>query len=93
MNWSKVKDINGNPVGIGTRVRLLKIADFLRRDLPKDEIERLDSMVGGIFVVDEIDEYGSPWILATWTQGEGKCLIHSLALDSDEMEVVSQPDV
>ena len=71
----------------------MKIADFLRRDLPKDEIERLESMVGGVFEVDEIDEYGSPWIMATWPQGEERRFSHSLALDSDEMEVVSQPDV
>ena len=92
MNWSKVKDINGTPVGIGTRVRLLKIAEFLRRDLPKEEVDQLESMIGGIFEVTEIDEYGSPWISSSWPQGEGQCHGHSLALDSDEMVVVSQPE-
>ena len=92
MKRSKVKDIHGNTVCLGTRVRLLKIADFLRKRLPRDEVEQLDSMVGEVFTVEEIDEYGWPWISKSFPTGDDGCQGHSLALDSDEFEVVSQSE-
>ena len=59
-------DRNGTPVHVGTRVRLLKLAAFLERDLPADEWQRLQTMVGEVFEVYEIDEYGSAWVEKWW---------------------------
>jgi hypothetical protein len=81
-------DCNGRPVSVGTRVRVLKIASSLERDLPLDERADLHSMVGEVFQIDEIDEYGSAWIEKTWREDNGQSRSHRLSLDSDKMEAV-----
>jgi hypothetical protein len=80
-------DRNGQPVTVGTRVRVLEIAPFLKRDLPDDEWMDLQSMVGEVFEVYEVDEDGAAWVEKVWDDGEGGSRSHSLALDSHEMEV------
>lgn len=80
-------DRTGRPVRMGTRVRLLHIAPFLKRDLPVDEVHELEAMVGEVFDVYEVDEDGRAWIEKEWRDGDG-LRSHSLALASHEMEVV-----
>jgi hypothetical protein len=81
-------DRNGQPVIAGTRVRVLEIASFLKRDLPSDEWQDLETMVGEVFEVYEIDEYGAAWVEKSFTEGDGAHRTHGLALASHEMEVV-----
>jgi hypothetical protein len=81
------RDRAGRPVGVGTRVRLLGIAPFLKRDLPRDEVRELEAMVGEIFEVYEVDEDGWAWIEKEWRDGDG-LHSHSLGLAPHEMEVV-----
>jgi hypothetical protein len=58
--------------------------------LPHDEIEDVRSMIGEVFEVYEIDEYGSPWVEKSWHFPEDdKYKSHSIALDSNEMELVN----
>ena len=46
-------------------------------------------MIGEIFEVEEIDEYGSAWIRKSWeNEEEGTCIGHSIALAPHEMELV-----
>ena len=46
-------------------------------------------MIGEIFEVEAIDEYGSPWFSKDWhNEYEGTCFAHSIALDAQEMELV-----
>jgi hypothetical protein len=80
-------DRNGRPVTVGTRVRVLDIARFTA-GLPSDECAEIATMLGEVFEVYEIDEYGSAWVEKLWDDGGGKSQSHSLALDSHEMEVV-----
>lgn len=84
-------DCNGRPVGLGTRVRVLEVAEFLRRDLPPDEWRDLKTMVGEVYEVNEIDEYGVAWVEKWWHHADGGRHSHSLALESHEMEVVDNP--
>ena len=74
------KDRNGNVVRVGDRVRLVCLlpGNWLE-ELPHEEKRDVMSMIGEVFVVEEIDELGSPWI---------RKLSHSIALASDEMELV-----
>lgn len=84
-------DKHGRVVAIGSRVRLIQLPSSLLSELPKDEVEALRSMVGEIFEVTEIDEYGKPWIGKAWSSPEeGQYAGHSLALDSEEMELVDE---
>ena len=47
-------------------------------------------MIGEVFEIEEIDEYGSPWIRKSWPlDNEGNCHGHSIALASHEMELIA----
>ncbi len=76
---------------VGTRVRLLGLSGKWLDDLPRDEKRDVLSMIGEIFEVEEIDEYGHPWISESWPDEEaGRCHSHSIALEANEMEVVKE---
>jgi len=82
-------DRNGRPVNVGTRVRVLEIAPSLKERLPPDEVRALETMVGEVFEVYEIDQHGAAWVEKLWNEPDGGSCSHSLALESHEMEVVN----
>lgn len=85
------KDRNGHPVKVGARVRLLCLLGKWLEELPEDEKCDVLSMVGEVFEVEEIDEYGYPWIRKSWSnEDEGTCNSHSIALEPQEMELVDE---
>lgn len=85
------QDKAGNIVRVGARVRLLSLSGEWLDGLPADERQDVHSMIGGIFEVKEIDEYGRPWIEKWWPgDRSGTCRGHSVALDSSEMELVDE---
>ena len=82
------KDRNGRSVAVGTRVRIVALSESFLSSLPDDELADVKSMIGEVFEVYEIDEYGSPWVGKGWeTVAEGDYRGHHVALDSWEMEV------
>lgn len=86
---SEPRDKFGRIVRVGARVRLIGLSGQWLDDLPSDEKPNVLSMVGDIFEVEEIDEYGSPWVRKSWpNEVEGTCRSHSIALAPDEMELV-----
>ncbi len=83
-------DCNGVSVGIGSRVRVLSLSGSWYDRLPEDERLRVDSMIGQEFDVEEIDEYGQPWVCKRWPNEEaGTCQSHSIALEPREMLWIS----
>ena len=72
----------------GTRVRILEIAHSLKTNLPADEWQELQEMLGQVFTVSGIDEWGQVWVEKWWNLPGEKSFCHSLRLDSHEMEVV-----
>ena len=43
-------------------------------------------MIGEEFAIEEIDEYGQPWVCKRWlNEVEGTCQSHSIALEPREM--------
>lgn len=82
-------DCNGRVVSVGARVRLIGLSGRWLEELPPDEKRDVLSMIGEVFLVEEIDEHGHPWIRKSWpNEEEGKCHSHSIALESTEMELV-----
>lgn len=76
---------------VGTRVRLMGLSRKWLDDLPPEEKRDVLSMIGEVFEVEEIDEYGYPWIRKSWPDEEaGRCHSHSIALEANEMEVVTE---
>ena len=83
------KDRNGHVVGVGSRVRLVCLSGRWLDDLPSDEKGDVLSMIGEEFEIEEIDEYGHPWIRKSWpNEAEGTCNSHSIALEPHEMELI-----
>ena len=86
---SLARDKFGQIVRIGARVRLLSLSGKWLEDLPAQERKDVLSMIGQVFAVEEIDEYGHPWVRKSWpNEADGECYSHSIALDSHEMELV-----
>ena len=79
----------GKRVTVGTRVRILQIAPYLKDSLPAEEWEELQTLVGEVFAVCEVDEYGAAWVEKWFESEENGRYCHSLSLAPDEMEVVS----
>ncbi len=84
-------DCNGRRVAVGSLVRVLSLAGDWFDKLPRDERASVASMVGEVFPIEEIDEYGSPWVCKNWpNEAAGTHLSHSVALASNEMEYVGE---
>jgi len=75
-------------VTVGCRVRVLTIPESVARPLAPDDRADLLSMLGEVFEVDEIDEWGQAWVRKQWSTGDGGYRYHSLGLASHEMERV-----
>jgi hypothetical protein len=80
-------DRSGQQVAVGAQVRVLRIAPSVLNDLPLAEVQHLEAMVGQVFEVYEIDEWGQAWVQTFWDPPRDECWGHSLGLDPDEMEV------
>jgi hypothetical protein len=83
------KDCNDIELGTGSRVRLLSLSGQWLNELPPDEIADVKSMIGKLFVIEEVDNYGQPWIRKSWIDSiEGTCHGHSIALEPHEAKCV-----
>jgi hypothetical protein len=88
----ETQDINGAPVRVGTRVRVLKMSDEIITQLSQTEADCVRSMEGEEFEVYEIDEWGGAWVETLWKSGAGEAQSHSLGLGPEQMEVVPSDD-
>lgn len=89
-NRRRPLDCNGVEVRVGSRVRVLSLSGDWYDKLPPDERALVDSMIGEVFVVEEIDDYGQPWVCKRWPdEVAGTCQSHSIALEPNEMLLVS----
>jgi len=85
-------DRNGKLVSVGSLVRVMQLSGSWFDHLPPDERVRVESMIGEVFPVEEIDQYGQPWVRKSWSnEAEGTCQSYSVALEPSELEFVSDP--
>lgn len=82
-----VVDIDGARVEVGDIVKVLEIDAFIKPE--KEEVEKVMSMVGEEFEVDEIDEHGRAWVTKWWRMAENEINAHGIALASQQMKLVS----
>jgi hypothetical protein len=85
----EARDINGVPVRVGTRVRVLRISDAVLSQLSESEAEAARAMEGAVLEVREIDEWGGAWVEQTRRAADGTPVSHELGLGPGQMEVVS----
>ena len=74
-------------------MRVLKLSGDWYDKLPEDEKSLVESMIGEEFVVEEIDEYGQPWVRKHWpNEAEGTCQSHAIALEPREMLSIGESE-
>jgi hypothetical protein len=82
-------DKNGAEVRVGDFVRVVEIPSDIT--LFNDEERRcVNSMLGEVFEVEEIDPLSCAEVTKWWTLGEGLSMSHSLNLSAQEMELVKR---
>ena len=81
-----VTDIDGAKVRFGDTVKVLAIDPSIK--LEKDEVEKVNSMVGEEFEVDELDEHGCAWVTKWWRTTENESEAHGISLTSQQMKLV-----
>lgn len=81
-----VTDIDGSKVRLGDTVKVLAIDPSI--ELEKDEQEKVKSMIGEEFEVDEIDEHGCAWVTKWWHATENESEAHGISLTSQQMKLV-----
>ena len=89
-NQKQPVDCNGNAVFTGDKIKLLKLSESLLSEIPEEEAMILESMIGKIFQIDEIDEFGNTWVNLCVYHGKGMNECHSYNLDSGEMELIQK---
>lgn len=83
------KDRAGKTIRVGARVRVLSLSGRWLDSLADEERARVLSLVGEVLEVEEIDEYGHPWVSKQWPgPDDGHWESHSVALQPNEMEIV-----
>lgn len=81
-------DFKGAQIYVGARVKVLSIDQSIMSELTESEVRDINSMLGEIFEVYEIDKYRQAWVEKWWHLGEGKSYSHSLGLSSNELEFI-----
>lgn len=84
----EAEDINGSPVYVGSRVRVLKISNAVLSLLSEADAEATRAMEGSVLEVNEIDEFGGAWVEDSWQAADGTTVTHTLGLGPEQMEVV-----
>ncbi|MGA0025822.1 MAG: hypothetical protein ACO3F9_14445 [Burkholderiales bacterium] len=88
----EAEDINGTPVYVGSRVRVLRISESVLSQLSEADAEATRAMFGSVLEVNEIDEFGGAWVEDTWQAADGTMVTHSLGLGPQQMDVVTESD-
>lgn len=88
----EAEDINGTPVYVGSRVRVLRISEAVLSQLSEADAEATRAMEGAVLEVNEIDEFGGAWVEDSWQAADGTVVTHSLGLGPQQMEVVTESD-
>lgn len=75
------RDRDGTPVGVGDRVTILEIPDWLVHDLPAHEAASIRACAGQSMEVGEIDRYGYLWMKQVLMDTSVAYLAQSFAIE------------
>jgi hypothetical protein len=80
----RTSDHAGKLVRVGNRVRLLCLTEVGVDELPPADRNDALAMVGGTYVISDIDDDGRPWIEHSWVDADQMERTLALALDPHE---------
>jgi hypothetical protein len=87
MSGQRAVDINGNIVKVGDFVRILAIEESVLADIDPKSQARVLSMINQNLAVYEVDQYDRAWVEQWWHEDSSNSTSHSLALDSQHIEL------
>ena len=87
----ETKDCFGQTVRVGDRVKVIGLSDAFIKSLPPEDHHHISQMIGGVFVVEEIDDGGQAWVTKWWSIGGGSDA-HAIGLASPEMALTPLAD-
>jgi len=82
-------DCKGMEVQVGSAIRVLEIDATFLNSLQDEERQRVSSMIGEIFEVEEISQGGYATVSKEWDLGDGHVESHSISLAPKEMKLVT----
>lgn len=83
-----MQDSRGRLISVGMKVRVLAIDAAITNKLPEKALGDINSMLGGVFEVYEIDEHQHAWVEKWWGLDTKNPYSHSLALINSQIEIV-----
>ena len=86
----EVADRHGNPVRVGSSVRLLYIDPRVMQNLPEEEVVCVASMLNDVLYVYEIRN-GTICVEKNWDRGNGMTESHLLTVSGNDVEWVDSP--
>lgn len=87
----KSKDINGDVVFVGDRVRIISIDPVFLDGLPDDEKKCVRSMIGQTLEIEKI-EGKYIYISQSWQFSDESYQFHTVCLAPNEIELVEKKD-
>jgi hypothetical protein len=88
MSSSLLQDCHGKTIAPGDIVKIISLSKEFIRDFPSDERILIESMVGQLFKIYGVDEFGQPYVIKEWHDEHGQLQTHVIALDPHEMEKI-----
>jgi hypothetical protein len=83
-----IVDCKGRPVKLGDLVRITQLPPaYLAKVEPADRVA-LTAMIGKVYIVDDIDDFGQAWVTEMRDNGDGTHDGTGVGLASDEMELI-----
>ena len=88
MRGQEITDRLGQPIQLGSRVRVIEIPPDALNDRSVEEHSRISSMLGEVLEVIEIDPQGGVWVEKWWHLSPSRSASHSLTLAPSQFELV-----
>jgi hypothetical protein len=88
----ETKDCFDQTVRVGDRVKVVGLSDAFINLLPPEDRRHISQMIGGVFVVEEIDDGGQAWVTKWWSIGGGESDAQAIGLASAEMALTRSAD-
>lgn len=86
----EMKDTHGEKVEIGSYIKIISLDPKDFSYLEKERLSQIMNMIGEVFKVYEIDEYGQAWVEKVWESTEEDYFSDSIGLRRNEFELYNQ---
>ena len=83
-----ILDIHGKQASTGSTIKVLKIEKSIFKGLSNHEIDSINSILNGVFKIEDVDFEGYAWIEKWWQKEDGSSYSHSIRLSAGNFELL-----